>query len=366
MSHELRSPLNAILGFAQLMETDIPPPSSLQLEGISQILQAGWHLLTLINEILDLAKIEAQQISLLLEPVSLNEIMVECQRISENQAQKHGIKMHFPVVTLPIYILADRTRVKQVVINLLSNSIKYNRKFGKVEVEYKAVKSDRVRISFKDNGFGLSEDQIAQLYQPFNRLSQEAGSEEGTGIGLVVAKRLVELMGGVIGVESKVGVGSTFWFELSTVTKGIKEKINKKENLLNIEVTPKVINPKTLLYVEDNPANMKLVEGIIRRLPNLKLLTATNGINGVEIAQKMLPDLILMDINLPGISGLEALEMLQSETITSNIPVIAISANAMLTDTEKGINAGFFKYITKPIKVNELIEAINSALMLLK
>ena len=375
MSHELRSPLNAILGFAQLMETDLPPPSASQHESISQILQAGWHLLILINEILDLAKIEAQQISLHLEPVLINDIMLECKNMMENEAKKRGVSVSLPIDNLPILILADRTRVKQVVINLLSNSIKYNRKYGKVEIEYKNVKSDRIRISFKDNGLGLSEDQIAQLYQPFNRLNQETGSQEGTGIGLVVAKRLLELMGGSVGVESEIGIGSTFWFEVAaadkpcngcSLVKANTTKLSGKPDISNIDVTPTTINLKKLLYIEDNPANMKLVERIIARDPNLKLLTATNGIDGVEIAQKTNPDLILMDINLPGISGLEALKMLQLNTITSNIPVIAISANAMLTDVNKGLSAGFVNYISKPIKVDELIKVINSALTLVK
>ncbi len=214
MSHELRSPLNAILGFAQLMESDSPPPTPSQKESIAQILQAGWHLLKLINEILDLAKIESGKVSLSPEPVSLAEVMRECQAMMEPQAQQRGIRMTFPQFDIPCFVHADRTRVKQVLINLLSNAIKYNREQGTVEVKCTASTPERIRISIRDTGAGLSPEKLAQLFQPFNRLGQEAGGEEGTGIGLVVTKRLVELMGGVIGVESTVGVGSVFWFEL--------------------------------------------------------------------------------------------------------------------------------------------------------
>src|SRR5512140_3603564 len=195
MSHELRSPLNAILGFAQLMESDSTPPTPAQKESIAQILKAGWHLLTLINEILDLAKVEAKQVPLSWEPVSLAEVMLECQGMIEPQAQQRGIRMTYPQSDIPYYVLADRTRVKQVLINLLSNAIKYNREQGKVEVKCTESTPGRIRVSVKDTGAGLNPEHLAQLFQAFNRLGQEAGGEEGTGIGLVVAKQLVELMG---------------------------------------------------------------------------------------------------------------------------------------------------------------------------
>ncbi|MHB8166781.1 MAG: PAS domain-containing sensor histidine kinase, partial [Sulfuricella sp.] len=207
MSHELRSPLNAILGFAQLMESDSQPPTLAQKESIAQILQAGWHLLKLINEILDLAKVESGQVPLSEEPVSLAEVMLECQAMIEPQAQQRDIKLTFPRFDIPCFVRADRTRLKQILINLLSNAIKYNREHGTVEVKCTASTPERIRISIKDSGAGLPPEQLAQLFQPFNRLGQEAGGEEGTGIGLVVAKRLVELMGGAIGAESAVGGG---------------------------------------------------------------------------------------------------------------------------------------------------------------
>jgi signal transduction histidine kinase/ActR/RegA family two-component response regulator len=362
MSHELRSPLNAILGFAQLMDSDSPPPTSAQKESIAQILQAGWHLLTLINEILDLAKVESRQTPLSNEPVSLAEVISECQGMIEQQAQQRGIRMVFPCFDMPCFVMADRTRVKQVLINLLSNAIKYNVKQGMVEVKCTESTPGRVLVSVSDSGAGLLPEQLEQLFQAFNRLGQEAGNEEGTGIGLVVAKRLVELMGGIIGVDSTVGVGSVFWFELNSVD----------EPQLNIEDSEAMVHAsipatsgtrqRTLLYVEDNPANLKLVEQIIARYPDIHLLTALNGISGIDIANSNSPDIILMDINLPGISGIETMKILHADLATRHIPVIALSANAMPADVEKGLKAGFFRYITKPINVNEFMEAVNVAL----
>jgi PAS domain S-box-containing protein len=362
MSHELRSPLNAILGFAQLMETDSPSASAAQKESVSQILQAGWHLLKLINEILDLAKVESRQVPLSEETVSLSEVMLECQGMVEPQLQQRGIRLTLPEFDIPYFVHADRTRLKQVLINLLTNAIKYNSKRGTVEVKFDTINPSRIRVSMRDTGAGLSQEHLAQLFQPFNRLGQEAGGEEGTGIGLVVAKRLIELMGGEIGVESTVGVGSVFWFELNSVT----------EPLLAIEDEGEaaVVRPKmpfenqlhTVLYVEDNPANLKLVEQIISRHPNISLMTAVNGNRGVEIAHAYVPDVILMDINLPGINGFEALKILREDPTTAHIPVIALSANAMPRDIERGLKAGFFRYITKPIKVDEFMQALDVAL----
>jgi PAS domain S-box-containing protein len=364
MSHELRSPLNAILGFAQLMATASPTPSDLQKESITQILQAGWHLLKLINEILDLSVVESGKVSLSLEPVSLSDVLSECQTMMEAQAQQRGIRMTFPKFEQPKFVWADQTRLKQIVINLLSNAIKYNQDNGQVTVDYTAMSSDRIRISFKDTGAGLTPDKKAQLFQPFNRLGQEAGSVAGTGIGLVVTKQLVELMGGFLGVDSTVGEGSAFWFELrSTPTPELKP-VSPELAMTKTATRPIDAPQKTLLYIEDNLANMKLVERLIDRRTDIKLLTAVNGSLGIALARSSLPDVILMDINLPGISGIEALKVLREDSATAHIPVVAISANAMARDIEVGKQLGFFRYLTKPIVVEEFMATLDLALRL--
>ena len=362
MSHELRSPLNAILGFAQLMESDALPPTANQKESIAQILQAGWHLLKLINEILDLAKVESGQVPMSEEPVSLSEVMLECQTMIDAQAQQLDIKLTLPVFAESCFVHADRTRLKQILINLLSNAIKYNHKHGTVSVSYDMSTPKFVRICVSDTGTGLSAEQLGQLFQPFNRLGQEAGGVEGTGIGLVVAKRLVELMGGSIGADSIVGEGSVFWFELLAVLDPQLTQESKDAAILQHIPTSHEGRIHTVLYVEDNPANLKLVEKIIARRSDIRLLTALNGTSGVELARVSQPDVILMDINLPDISGFKALQFLRLAPATKHIPVIAVSANAMPLNIETGLEAGFFRYITKPIKVDEFTEALNIAL----
>jgi CheY-like chemotaxis protein/anti-sigma regulatory factor (Ser/Thr protein kinase) len=291
----------------------------------------------------------------------LAEVMLECQGMIEPQAQQHGVHVTFPQFDAPCYVQADRTRVKQVLINLLSNAIKYNREQGMVEVQCATGTPGRLRIRIEDTGAGLSTEQVARLFQPFNRLGQEAGGEEGTGIGLVVAKKLVELMDGEIGVESTVGVGSVFWFELN-VTNAPEISGEPAEST----APPKSYilsgtRVRTLLCIEDNPANLKLIGQLVARRPDMNLLTAVNGTSGIELARASQPVVILMDINLPDISGFEALRLLREDSATAHIPVVAISANAMPRDIEKGIGAGFFRYLTKPIKVSEFMDTLNDA-----
>jgi PAS domain S-box-containing protein len=362
MSHELRTPLGAILGFAQLIESGAPQPTPSQKRSVDQILKAGWYLLDLINEVLDLALIESGKLSLSPEPVSLADVMLECQTMIEPQAQGRGIRVSFPRLETPHFVKADRTRVKQVLINLLSNAIKYNKAGGTVVVSCVVNTPGRVRVCVEDTGAGLSPEDIAQLFQPFNRLGRAATTEEGTGIGLVVSKRLVELMDGEIGVESAVGKGSVFWFELNLTTRPQPSGIAGTALAMDLEQGSARTRPRTLLYVEDNPANRMLVEDLIARRPDMRLLTAEDATRGIEIARDSLPDLILMDINLPGISGIQALRVLAEDPATAHIPVVALSANAVPRDIERGLKAGFFRYLTKPIKVNEFMHTLEVAL----
>jgi CheY-like chemotaxis protein/anti-sigma regulatory factor (Ser/Thr protein kinase) len=317
----------------------------------------------LINEILDLATIESGKLSMSLEPVALNDLFLECQSMIEPLAQRRGITTTFPATDTLYCVHADRTRIKQVLINLLSNAIKYNSQGGTVVVTCSARSSGRIRVTVTDSGAGLPSEKISQLFQPFNRLGQDLNGEEGTGIGLVVSKRLVELMDGVIGVESRIGKGSSFWVELPSTAPLTLGALD--ESVAAAEVAPPSLEGVlTLLYVEDNPANLKLVERLISRRSDLRLLSAVDGSRGVELARACLPDVILMDINLPGISGIDASKILRDDKRTSRIPVVALSANAMPRDIQKGMDAGFFRYLTKPIKVSEFMTALNEALVL--
>jgi CheY-like chemotaxis protein/anti-sigma regulatory factor (Ser/Thr protein kinase) len=270
--------------------------------------------------------------------------------------------MTFPRFEHPVFVRADRTRLKQIVINLLSNAIKYNKEHGTVTVDCAAGVPERIRIRVADTGAGLPPEKLAQLFQPFNRLGQEAGSVAGTGIGLVVTRRLAELMDGVIGVESTVGSGSVFWCEL--LASAAPQPIGDRAEAAPFDRSPVPVSKRlrTLLYVEDNPANMKLVEQLIERRTDMRLLTAVNGTLGVELARSAQPTVILMDINLPGISGIEALKLLRADPATARIPVVALSANAMHRDIEKGLEMGFFRYLTKPIIVKEFMDTLNMAL----
>src|SRR4051812_1599970 len=362
MSHELRTPLNAILGFAQLMETGVPPPTPSQRRNLDQILKAGWYLLELINEVLDLALIESGKVTLSREPVSLLEVMLECRAMIEPQAQKRGIKMTFPRFDIPCFVNVDRTRVKQVLINLLFNAIKYNKPGGAVSVECSPLAPESVRISVRDTGAGLEPKQVAQLFQPFNRLGMETGAEEGTGIGLVVTKRLVELMGGAIGADSQVGVGSVFWIELGLAAAPALQIQEAEPAAALRPPLREAAAQRILLYVEDNPANLELVEQLIARRSDLRLLSAAEATLGIEFARAYQPAEILMDINLPGISGLEAMKILRADPGTAHIPIIALSANAVPRDVERSLEAGFFNYLTKPIKVDQFMDALDAAL----
>ncbi len=379
MSHELRTPLNSILGFAQLLQSSNPAPTVIQQRNINQILQSGWYLLELINEILDLAQIESGKQPLLLMPVLLNQVLSECAMLIEPLTIKHAIKVTFAPLPAYTFVNSDKTRLKQIIINLLSNAIKYNQKDGVVTVDY-SLKDDVIKLSVRDTGSGLNSTQLEHLFEPFNRLGQNAGDEEGTGIGLVVSKKLIELMHGEIGVSSKVNHGSVFWITLNLVntpklvdaqmpllsSKIKKIDINQTERIAddyadsNTQDKEKYSTNK-LLYIEDNQANLILVEEMLVSNPHINLQGATDGGHGLKMASTWLPDVILLDINLTDMDGYAVLKALASDSQTAHIPVIAISANAMQADIQKGIEAGFFRYLIKPVKLNDLMESLEFA-----
>jgi signal transduction histidine kinase/ActR/RegA family two-component response regulator len=369
MSHELRTPLNAILGFAQILASDALLTSNQQkLEFAGHILKSGRHLLTLINEILDLAKVEAGALTLSMEAVQLADVLRECRMMIEPLAAARRIRLLFPDAFMQEHahtvVHADRTRLKQVLLNLLSNAVKYNREGGAVVVDCVQAGPQRLRISVQDTGLGLSPEQMAALFQPFNRLGQENGAQEGSGIGLVVTRRLVELMNGEIGVSSSPGVGSVFWIELGVDAPPNPVPVAELAGHAVLHAPPDAggRDARTLLYIEDNPANLKLVQEIVAFRPGLRLLSAPDGHFGLSLAKSHRPDAILMDLNLPGMSGYEVLAQLRREPETARIPVIALTANAMPDDVARGLAAGFARYLTKPIDIERFYEAIDGVL----
>ncbi|HJV60573.1 MAG TPA: ATP-binding protein [Albitalea sp.] len=364
MSHELRTPLNAIVGFGQLLssaDARLRAPER-QAVFVDHIVKAGRHLLTLIGEILDLAQIEAGRLSVMMERFALSDVLLECKAMIEPMALQRGIAMHFPPDG-DVSVLADHTRLKQVLLNLLSNAVKYNREQGSVTVEATPLGGKRVRISVHDSGSGLAPEQVAALFQPFNRLGQQAGATEGSGIGLVLTKQLVELMGGQIGVRSTPGVGSVFWIELradgpvaqapAAASAATPAGASKPEPSSTVS---------TVLCVEDNAASLQLVQAVLATRSDVQLLSASNGRLGVELARTHLPAVILMDNNMPEMSGREAQAILRNDPRTARIPVIALSANALPGAVESGLAAGFFRYLTKPVQVSELLAAVDAAL----
>ena len=370
MSHELRTPMNAIMGFGQLLGMEIENPlNASQKENVSEILKASDHLLELINEVLDLAKIEAGRIDLSIEDVQAGRVVTESLQLILPLAQKRGIDIKLlrgdtevSVSDLSIdqnIVRADHTRMKQVIINLLSNAVKYNVENGSITLTCSNTGNQNLRISVTDTGKGLTSEQSEHLFTAFNRLGAENTEIEGTGIGLVITKNIVELMGGSIGFESNIDAGSTFWFELPVGSNKFnnEDDANSFNDLrLDLEVL------RTVLYIEDNPANLRLVTQLLSRLPNIHMWSAHEPKLGLELAAEHRPDLILLDINLPGMDGYEVLSILKQDNVMRDIPVIAISANAMPKDIEKGIDAGFVDYITKPIDITSFLIAIDENL----
>jgi signal transduction histidine kinase/CheY-like chemotaxis protein len=361
MSHELRTPLNAILGFAQILGSDAFPATDEQKrEFAGHIVKAGNHLLTLINEILDLAKVESGAVALSMEPVGVDDVVLECRAMIEPLAAARGIRTVFPEPCGRM-VRADRMRLKQVLLNLLSNAVKYNREGGAVVLSCLPGGPGRIRMSVQDTGVGLSHDQLGHLFEPFNRLGQENGTQEGTGIGLVLTRHLVEMMGGEIRVKSSTGFGSVFSIELEAAVPAALSA-PALAGAREASAMPADGQPRLLLYIEDNPANLKLVEEIVKLRADLRLISAADARLGIDLAKGHRPELILMDLNLPGMGGLDALGVLREDPETAAIPVVALTANAMPRDVERGLAAGFFRYLTKPIDIPMFNEAIDSAL----
>ena len=363
MSHELRTPLNAILGFSQILQLDSEAPlTASQNESVNEILKASNHILELVDEVLDLAKIESGQLNISMNSVPVKSIMEETLSIVKPLVNEHNIKIITPNISkLNESIYADRTRLKQILINLLSNAIKYNKPNGEVVFYYEKI-NGKYNFHVIDTGIGLSESDLDLIFKPFCRLNNVNNVIEGSGIGLSVVKQLTELMNGTISVSSKKDIGSHFWIELPYIVSNVKQE---SETLTSLKVKKPFVESKThkILYVEDNPANLRLVEHIINKInSNIKMLSIPSGELCIDLAIENKPDLILLDINLPGIDGYKVFEILKNYDETSNIPVIAISANAMPEDMEQARLLGFSDYITKPINIPTFAKKISNIL----
>jgi signal transduction histidine kinase len=347
MSHELRSPLSSILGFTQLIEGGQPQPTPSQQDSVEQILHAGWYLLGLINEVLDLSSIESGKTVLTSRVLSLADVIADCQAMIELQAQRSDIQVSFSVVDSALLVQADPVRTKQVLINLLTNAIKYNRVAGRVEVRCTAAPGHRVRVSVEDTGQGLSPLQLDQLFDPFNRLGQELSAEPGTGIGLVISRRLVELMGGRMGVESTVGVGSCFWFELPDAA----------EPPAGVALAP----VRTVLCIEEAAARLEHVEALVAQCPGTSLLRAHDIASGIEIARSTRPDVILMGLYQRDPCGLDASPLLLRDPATAHIPVIAVGVDGVHCDAQASLAAGFVCHLSPPLQRGSFADALDLA-----
>ncbi len=358
MSHELRTPLNAILGFAQLLRSSQKHPlNERQQRQVEQIYKSGNHLLNLINEVLDLARIEAGHINLSLESIRLADVLDDACTTLAPIAAQHGIRvLPPPRAQADLWLLADYTRLKQVLINLLTNAVKYNRADGSVRIDCRSS-GDHVRIRVCDTGQGIPAEKLGQLFQPFSRLGAENGRIEGTGVGLALTKKILEQMQGRIGVSSQPGVGSEFWFELPLA----ERQATAADLSPAIQAMPEspAANRCQVLYIEDNPANQRLLQELFEDLDGFSLHCAHSAELGLELAGSLAPDLILLDINLPGMNGYQAMAILARNPLTRQIPVVALSANAMPDDLRQAQAAGFADYLTKPLDIARLLTVLD-------
>ncbi|MBI3536656.1 MAG: response regulator [Chloroflexi bacterium] len=358
MSHELRTPLNAILGFGQLLELDQDAFNSNQQEGIAQILKAGNHLLELINEVLDIARVEAGRMSLSPEPVAILPLAQETADLVRPLAAKRNIALNIEDrISELIHVNADRQRLKQVLLNLLSNAVKYNRDAGAITLAFQTHADNRLRVQVRDTGPGIAPAMLPRLFTPFERLDADKSKTEGTGLGLALSKRLIEAMGGSIGADSIVGKGSTFWIEFAIVP-GQTERAARETVTVDLHTRPQ----KTLLYVEDNLSNLKLVREILDRRGGFKLITAMQGSIGIELAKEHRPDLIVLDVNLPDMYGDEIVRWLKDDAATRDIPIIVLSADSTPHQIERLKSTGARAYLTKPLDVKEFLRVVEEVM----
>jgi len=361
MSHDLRTPLNAILGFAQLLEMDSLSPE--QQESVRHILKGGAHLLGLINEILDIARIESGHLSLSPEPVAIGEIVQHVVELVHPLAAQRGIAFDNDAVTVcgDRHLMADRQRLTQILLNLLSNAVKYNREGGRVRLSCENVPDGRLRIKVSDTGAGIRPEKLALLFQPFERLGAEQSGIEGTGLGLVLSRGLAEAMGGTLGVESEVDRGSTFWVELALADPVAKTAA------ASVRPRPSGSEPDsgvtgTVLYIEDNISNRRLMERLLARRPGVRLVGVGQGQAGLDLARTARPDLILLDLHLPDMHGEEVLRRLWEDLHTRAIPVAVLSADATPAQAKRLRAAGAVAYLTKPLDVNEVLQWLDDTL----
>lgn len=359
MSHELRTPLNAILGFGQLLERK--NPTDVQRTRINHILKAGRHLLDLINEVLDISRIEAGRIEMSVEPLPLDNLISETlDLIRPLAAERHIHISRLDAANSSSYVLADRQRLKQVLLNLLGNAVKYTREGGRVAISFSEIEDNQTRIVVTDNGPGIAPQNLSRVFTPFDRLGAECSSVPGTGLGLALSKRLVQAMGGTIGVQSDFGHGSTFWVHLPTAASPLTELAavcngSKREQVAR----PASTTRKRVLYVEDNLSNLTLIEQILAGDPSIELITAAQGGLALELARSHRPDVILLDLHLPDIPGWEVFAHLQASDATRGIPVVVISADATAGQIERLTNAGVHSYLTKPLDVDEFTSTLD-------